>query len=100
MIKLTKSELNIVISILKKHVPNFNIYVFGSRYNGKTHEHSDLDIAIKGPGKLDIFLLANIRDDFQASDLTFRVDIVDFNRVSPDFQKIILNNSILLTLNN
>jgi len=99
MIKLSKNELDIVIDILKKHIPNFEIFVFGSRYKGNTHEHSDLDLAIKGPDKIDLLLIADIRDDFQNSLLPFRVDIIDFNGVSPEFQNVILNNSIVLKMN-
>lgn len=96
MIKLSEKELEIVKAILKAHVPSYEVLVFGSRYSGNVHEHSDLDIAIKGPGKLDILLLADIRDDFQNSDLPFRVDIVDFNGISPEFQKVILRKSVVL----
>ncbi|MFZ7101386.1 MAG: nucleotidyltransferase family protein [Peptococcaceae bacterium] len=96
MIKLSERELDIVRTILNKHVPTFEVFVFGSRYQGNVHESSDLDIAIKGPAKLDLLLLANIRDEFQSSELSFRVDLLDFNRISPEFQDIILNNSICL----
>lgn len=99
MINLKKNELDIVIGILKKHVPNFEIFVFGSRYKGNTHKHSDLDLAIKGPGKIDLLLMADIRDDFQNSDLSFRVDLVDFNGISSEFQNVILMNSTLLKIN-
>lgn len=98
MIKLSEKELDIVVTILKKYVPNFEIFIFGSRYNGNTHEHSDLDIAIKGREKIDLLRFAELRDDFQNSDLPFRVDLIDFNRISPEFQSIILNNSIILNL--
>jgi predicted nucleotidyltransferase len=96
MIKLNEKDLDIVLNILRKHVPNYDVYIFGSRYNGNVHEHSDLDIAIKGPEKIDLLLMADIKDDFQESDLPFRVDIIDFNNISSEFQKIILDNSQLL----
>jgi len=100
MIKINKNELDIVIGILKKYVPTFEIFVFGSRINGNIHEHSDLDLAIKTTaGKIDLLLMADIRDAFQSSNLPFRVDIIDFNRASPEFQKVILNNSVLLKIN-
>jgi len=98
MIKLNEKELNIVVSILKEYVPTFEIFVFGSRYNGNTHKHSDLDLAIKGPDKIDLLLMAEIKDEFQNSDLPMRVDIIDFNRTSTEFQNIILNNSVVLKI--
>ncbi|KUO49286.1 MAG: hypothetical protein APF76_15900 [Desulfitibacter sp. BRH_c19] len=92
MIKLSEKELQLVKNILKNYVHDFEVLVFGSRVNGNTHEHSDLDIALRGPDKIDLLLLADIKDEFQNSDLPFRVDIIDFNRISPEFQKVILEN--------
>ncbi|QGG48072.1 nucleotidyltransferase family protein [Heliorestis convoluta] len=97
MIKLTEEELKIVKNILKNYASDLEVLVFGSRATGKVHKHSDLDIALKGKDKLDLLLVANIRDGFQESDLPFRVDIVDYHRVSPEFQKIILRKYVLLT---
>lgn len=96
MIRLNEQELKIVTDILKKYVLNYEVFVFGSRHSGNIHKHSDLDLAIKANDKIDILLLANIRDDFQNSNLPFRVDIVDFNNVSTEFQKIILENCTVL----
>lgn len=90
MIKLCKQELQTVKNILSDHAPELDVLIFGSRANGNSHEHSDLDIALRGAHKLDILFLATLKDEFQESDLPFRVDIIDFHRVSPAFQKVIL----------
>ena len=45
MLNLTEAELLTVKQILKKHVPNAKVFVFGSRTRGKVKPHSDLDIA-------------------------------------------------------
>ncbi len=99
MIKLNGKELRLVKNILKSYASNFEVLIFGSRVNGNTHKHSDLDIALRGPDKIDLLLLAEIKDEFQDSDLSFRVDIIDFNRISSEFQTIILSNSSILELN-
>jgi len=88
MIKISEKELQTVKTILKNYAPNFEVLVFGSRVSGNTHEHSDLDIALRGSEKIDLLILADIRDEFQNSNIPFRVDIIDFNRVSPEFQEL------------
>jgi len=98
MIKLSGKELRLVKNILKNYASNFEVLIFGSRVNGNTHKHSDLDIALRGPDKIDLLLLAEIKDEFQNSDLSFRVDIIDFNRISAEFQTIILSNYSILEL--
>lgn len=98
MIKLSEKELRLVKNILKNCASNYEVLVFGSRVNGNTHEHSDLDIALRGSDKIDLLLLADIKDEFQNSDLRFRVDIIDFNRISTEFQKVILSSYAILQL--
>lgn len=96
MIELSTQELEIVKNICVPYKDRFDILVFGSRYTGNTHDHSDLDLAIKGSNPVDILLMAELKDAFEASDLPFRADIVDFHRMSPEFQKIVLKNSTSL----
>ena len=63
--------------------------IFGSRVNGCMHEHSDLDIAIKGKDKLTFERVSNLREAFENASFSFRVDFLDYNRISREFQKII-----------
>ncbi|MFN4152843.1 MAG: nucleotidyltransferase domain-containing protein, partial [Candidatus Sericytochromatia bacterium] len=58
MIDISKDNLEIVLSILKKFVPNSEIRVFGSRYNGTSKKYSDLDIAIVSDKELDWELIS------------------------------------------
>lgn len=91
MISVSPKELLTIKSILTKHVPNRIVWVFGSRVNGKAKKYSDLDIVITGDTALTIEESANLRDDFENSDLPFRVDIIDWNETNESFQKIILD---------
>jgi uncharacterized protein len=46
MIDITDKNLNIVKKILAKHVPNYEVWAFGSRVSGKAKKFSDLDLVI------------------------------------------------------
>ena len=35
--------------LLKDHVPDAEVWAYGSRVNGESHEASDLDLVIRGP---------------------------------------------------
>ena len=37
-------------ALLRKHVPHAEVWAYGSRINGASHEGSDLDLAVRGPG--------------------------------------------------
>jgi len=89
MIDVTPEHLRIVFSILLKYVPEHEALAFGSRVNQKPKKHSDLDLVIKTDSPLPVKTLALLRDAFSESNLPFKVDIVDWSRISKNFQKII-----------
>lgn len=91
MIDISKDNLQIVLSILKNFVPNSEIRVFGSRYNGTSKKYSDLDIAIVSDKELGWELISDIKESFQDSDITFRVDVLDWNNTEDYFKKIIID---------
>lgn len=89
MLNVNDRDLAIIRGILKKHVPGAVAIVFGSRVTGNCAPYSDLDLVLRAIGKLDFSVLGNIKMDFEESALPFRVDIADWNFLSPEFQKII-----------
>jgi predicted nucleotidyltransferase len=89
MIYLTQSQLKIVIDILQNHVADCEVRVFGSRYKGTAKDYSDLDLAVIGDGKLERKLIYELKEAFEESDLPFRVDVLDFNRISKEFRVVI-----------
>ena len=89
MIDIAKKDLQTVKIILKKYLADCEIRVFGSRVTGKTKPFSDLDLAIVGMEKLPLTTVFSLKEKFQESDIPFRVDIIDWNRISDSFKKII-----------
>ena len=88
MIDLPADHLDIVRGILRSYLPNREIWVFGSRANGAAKKYSDLDLAIVGE-PLPLELESRLADAFEESDLPIKVDIVDLNKVSPEFGALI-----------
>ncbi|GHU59568.1 hypothetical protein FACS189444_5090 [Spirochaetia bacterium] len=89
MIALTEEERSIVLKILKRFVPDCEVRVFGSRFKGTAREYSDLDLAVCGQEKQPKGVIDDMRYDFQVSDLPFRVDIMDYHALSPEFKRIV-----------
>lgn len=92
MIDISQSNFNIVLDILKKFVPDCEVRVFGSRYKWTAKTYSDLDLAIVGKDKLDWELISDLREAFQESDLTFRVDVLDWYSIEESFRNVILES--------
>lgn len=89
MIDLSAPYLEIVKHILTEHVPQYTVWVFGSRVGGVVKAHSDLDLAVLSDRPLDLNCLGNLRDAFENSDLPIRVDIVDWSTITNEFRDVI-----------
>jgi len=89
--QVSDNEIAIVLDIIKKHAPECNVLVFGSRFKGTARNHSDLDLAFKCKSgeRLGIQRAAILREDFQESELPYRVDVVDYHAVTDEFRAII-----------
>lgn len=93
MIHLAPRHLKIVRTILKKHLPQYEIWVFGSRAHGRNLKpFSDLDLAILADKSLPAKSDAALAEAFSESDLPFKVDLVDFSSVSPKMRRLIQQN--------
>jgi predicted nucleotidyltransferase len=91
-IALSQTELDIIKDILRD---TRNVVFFGSRVKGTSGPFSDLDICLKDPISPVMFQL--LQEKFENSDLSFAVDLVEYNKVNPSFQKIIDNQGIAPT---
>jgi predicted nucleotidyltransferase len=89
MIDIAPAHLQTVKAILRQHAPGCEARVFGSRFKGAAKPHSDLDLAIVGAEKLPFRQLAALRIAFEESDLPYRVDVLDWHSLSPEFQAVI-----------
>ncbi len=96
MIDISPDDLITVKRILAKHVPCLEVRVFGSRVNGCAKSYSDLDLAIVAKDKIPQEVLIELKEAFQESSLPLRVDVLDWQRISPEFQKIIAQKYIVI----
>lgn len=92
MINIEPKHLKYVRDILAKYPYKF--YVFGSRVMGKTKKFSDLDLCFFE--SIPNSVLLKIEEEFEESDLPYKVDLVDGNKCDPEFLKIIKSNMVAL----
>ena len=89
MIAVSPDEMEIILKIIKKYVPNCDVLAFGSRLKWTHTDSSDLDLALISKNKLGISIIAQIKEDFMESDIPYKVDVLDYNAISESFKKII-----------
>ncbi len=95
-IDIKPEELQAVRKILEKHVPEFDVCAFGSRVQWKASRTSDLDPVVMTDKPLSLLQLIDLKEDFSNSDLSFKVDLVDWGATSEDFKKVIEKQAVLI----
>ncbi len=95
---LNPAEREIVRSILDRIIPDREVWAFGSRvHGGNLKPFSDLDLALPAPEPLPLGTLSNLKEAFQASDLPFKVDIIERAFVDPGFWDIVVRDHEVLS---
>jgi uncharacterized protein len=93
MIQIEKKHLEIVLQILRKYPYQF--YAYGSRVKGTAHQFSDLDLCYQE--NIPISITRKIKEEFQESNLPFRVEVINWCRMSSEFQDLIKKDLIKIT---
>jgi type I restriction enzyme S subunit len=93
---LRPGEWEIVRDLLRRHVPNREVWAFGSRVKGTAKPYSDLDLAILGDQPLPLSTMADLAEDFIESDLPFKVDLVDWATTGARFRKVIEGERVVV----
>ena len=94
MLDLKTTEL--LKQTVRKYLPDesYKAFIFGSHVTGKNRKFSDIDLGIIGPIPLTPREYISIKNDLEESDLPYRVDLIDFMKVSDKFKQVSLNNTI------
>ena len=74
---LTLKHRAMVQEMVEQVVPDARVWVFGSRATGHCRPFSDLDLLLDRPEHLTWRQRASLIDAFEASELPFRVDVVE-----------------------
>lgn len=95
-IEICSNHWIIVQAILKKHIPQFEVWAFGSRAKHTAKPFSDLDLAVITEKPLSFEILGALQEDFSNSDLPWKVDVVDWASTSKSFQEIIHQDRVVV----
>ena len=81
-------------NIIARHLPDARIFLFGSRAKGDATKTSDFDIAVDAGSKISLGVLARIKDEIDELRTLKSIDIIDLNRVNPEFKTIIRKSRV------
>ena len=95
-IDIRPDHLAIVLGILAQHVPEAEVWVFGSRAKWLARDTSDLDLCIRAAAPIGFARMGALREAFEESNLPYKVDVVDWANTSESFRKIIERDKVVV----
>lgn len=91
-----QEQVRIVQDVLHTYVPQYEVWVFGSRARRTAKKYSDLDLAIITDKPLDLETSAALSDAFSESDLPYKVDVVDWFTAQDSFRKVMEQDKVVI----
>lgn len=86
---LTEEEiLERVVNIVREHMPESQLILFGSRAKGTNNNRSDFDFAIKKES-LNLLVLDKIKDRVEELETLKVIEIIDYNELGDEFKTIV-----------
>ena len=85
-------------ALLHEHLPDVEVWAYGSRVNGRSHDGSDLNLVLRGPGlaKIDVVRLAAFQSALQESTIPFLVELHDWAHLPNPFHHEIEKNYVAI----
>ncbi len=84
--------------LLRKHLPTVEVWAYGSRVNGQSHDGSDLDLVLRSPDlrRIPADSLASFSEALQESTIPFLVEAHDWARLPKSFHPEIEREYVVL----
>ncbi len=86
-----------VAEVLREHVPDAEVWAYGSRINGRSHGGSDLDLVVRGPGLEPLGIAyGELTEAFRESNIPILVQTHDWARLPKKFHDEIEQDYVVM----
>ena len=88
----------VIEGLLKKHLPGVEVWAYGSRVNGRSHDGSDLDLVLRGPdlATIDASRRIDFTEALRDSTIPFLVEAHDWADLPERFHREIERDRVVL----
>lgn len=94
-IDLTFAQRKIISGLLQRFIPETEVWAYGSRVKWSARPNSDLDmVALATPEQK--YAVSDLKESFEESDLSFRVDMFIWDEIPEQFHKNIKAEHVVL----
>ena len=96
---LSSKHRRVLDALLRKHLPDVEVWAYGSRVNGRSHDGSDLDLVLRAPDLNEIpsSQLWELEEAIRESNIPFLVEARDWARLPERFHQEIEREYVVLT---
>ncbi len=95
-IDITTEQRKTILALLKRHLPDTEAWMYGSRIKWTSNPQSDLDMVVLSTPE-QAHGVSSLREAFEDSNLPFRVDLFVWNDVPDSFRNEIEREHVVLT---
>ena len=95
-IAISANHLRYLLEQIELHTPKATVWAFGSRVAWSHRPASDLDLAIHCDKEIAKKALPKLGDILEESDLPFKVQLLDFDRLPENMQENIKKQYVVL----
>lgn len=95
-VAVTGEQMEYLINAIERYVPDVTVWAFGSRIKGSSRPTSDLDLAFLCDKKTAKKGLPRLSEALRESDLPFKVQILDYNRLPENMKENIRQQYVVL----
>jgi len=97
-LELNPRHLRQLLSLLSEHAPDAEVWAYGSRATGGSHEGSDLDLVLRHPEHPGTpqSHLHRLRAALSESDLPIVVEVLDWARIPDAFRREIERQHVVV----
>ena len=93
LIDLDRDQLDLLHTILQRHIRDKTVWAYGSRATWKATETSDLDLVVFDCDPMQIY---DLKEALEESDLLISVDVMDWESIPDDFKENIRGKYVVL----
>lgn len=95
---LPRRHRETVEGLLREHLPDVEVWAYGSRVTGRSHGGSDLDLVLRGPGlgEIPAARFAGFVEALRDSPVPFLVEVHDWAHLPARFHREIERHHVVL----
>jgi len=97
-LKLSEDQQSLLKQLISEYVPSSEVWAYGSRVTGHSHEGSDLDLVLRNPSALEVPVRgsSDLKEAISASSLPMLIDIHQWAYLPESFKQNIEQAYVLL----